>query len=320
MRVDRRFLCAGVFLMAIGGVIVAADLRALDAATLTDTLRVWPLAIIAIGLSVVLRKTRWSLAGLIVAAALPGIVLGSAFAVAPRFAGDCGARGDPASVATEEGTFNGPASVSVRTGCGSMRVSTGSADRWHLTAGNTAGRTPIVQASARSLSIASVGGEDWSFLDGGRDTWDVTLPTGDIEALSLVANGSHSQVGLSGARIGRLAITANASQVVVDASTASIADLSGAVNVGSLSIQLPADSDLVGSLRIGGSELRICTPPGVGLRVTTKGWPRTVLVDGLQQTGSDWQSADYASAPRRADLSVHSNFGSVHINPPGGCT
>ena len=109
MQVNRRFLYWGIFFVAIGGILVASDLRAVDTPTLTDVLRLWPLALVAIGLSIVLRRTRLSLPGLMVAAAVPGLVVGGALAVAPRFIGDCGARGEPASVASTQGTFDGAA-------------------------------------------------------------------------------------------------------------------------------------------------------------------------------------------------------------------
>jgi hypothetical protein len=319
MRVNRRFLYAGVVFLAIGGVLVAADLRALDTATLADALRVWPIAVLAVGLGLVLRGTQVGLPAGMLAAAIPGLVLGSALAVAPRFAGDCGARGEPTSTATAEGTFDGPATVSVRSGCGSLNVTTASGNGWHLAAANTAGRTPTVDSSAGSLSIPATSDEDTSFLDAGRDAWDLTLPTTEIGDLSLVVHGSHSQVTLPGAPIGTLTIAGNASQVVVDASAASVADLAGVVNVGSLSIDLPAEGDLVGSLRIGGGELRVCTSPGAGLHVTTRGRPGQLSVDGVERTGSEWQSPDYAAAAHHADLRVTLNFGSVEINPIGGC-
>jgi hypothetical protein len=44
-----------------------------------------------------------------------------------------------------------------------------------------------------------------------------------------------------------------------------------------------------------------------------------ITVDGLQVTGNDWQSPDYASATHRADLNVIVNVGAVEINPIGGC-
>jgi len=130
---------------------------------------------------------------------------------------------------------------------------------------------------------------------------------------------SHSRVALPGAQIGSLAITANASDVVVDASGASIANLSAVVNVGAMSIRLPAESDLVGTLRVGGGELQLCASPGVGLNVTTRGDPKEVTVDGLHQTESRWQSPDYGSAAHHADLTISAAFGGVEINPIGGC-
>ena len=322
MRFNRRFLYWGILLVALGGVLVAADLGAIDTPLLADALRLWPLAMIAIGLSLVLRKTRWSLAGLMLAAALPGLVLGAALAVAPRFAGNCGARGEVANVATTEGTFDGPATAFVRSGCGSLNVTTAPGTAWRLNAGNTAGRTPAIESSARSLSIDATGdaGRDGDFLDAGRDAWDLTLPTSDLDELSLVVTGGRGEVSLPGAQIARLAVTVNASETVVDASAASIDEVSAVVNVGSLSLSLPAASDLTGSLRVGGGRLRICSPPGLGLNVQSRDVAGGLIVNGIKQQGSDWQSPDYASAAHRADLSVRATFGAVEINPIGGCS
>ena len=90
MRVNRGLLYAGVFLVAIGSVLVAADIGLIDTARLTDALRLWPLAVIAIGASLVLRRSRFSLQGGMLAAALPGLLLGAAIAIAPTYIPDCG--------------------------------------------------------------------------------------------------------------------------------------------------------------------------------------------------------------------------------------
>jgi hypothetical protein len=251
------------------------------------------------------------------AAAVPGLVLGAAFAVAPRFVGDCGARGEPAGV-VKQGSFDGAAAVSVRTGCGTLHVTTMPGTGWRLDAKNTAGRAPTVEASARSLSIDAARDDHWNFLDG-RDTWELTLPTSDIDDLSLVVFASNGQIGLPGARIKRLALTANVAHLVVDTSAASVSELSAVVNVGSLAIRLPAESDLVGSLRVGGGQLQVCAPPGLGLRIGTRGASDRITVDGLREAESEWQSADYASATHHADLRVTANFAAVEINPIGGC-
>ncbi|HEU4918700.1 MAG TPA: hypothetical protein VFT20_03125 [Candidatus Limnocylindrales bacterium] len=320
MRVNRRFLYAGIFLVAIGAVLVAADLGAIDAGILIDALRLWPLAVVALGVGLVLRRTPLGLPGGMLAAAVPGLLLGSAFALGPRFADDCGERRDVAPTASEQGRFDGPADVSVTTGCGLLTLRTASGDGWELAAANTRNRPPTVSSTATSLEIEPVGREEWAFLDAGRDTWDLTLPTSPIKSLALVVNAGRGDVAVPGARLEHLNVTANAADVVVDASGAVVQRLTGAVNVGRLSLLLPADDDIDGSLRVSAGELQICAPPELGLRVTNRGTADHVTVEGLTQTGSVWQSAGYASAPHRADLRVSANFGAVEINPIGGCS
>jgi hypothetical protein len=319
MRVNRRFLYWGVFLVALGAMLVAADLRAIDTATLTDAVRLWPLAVVAFGLTIVVRRTRLSLPGTFVAAALPGLVLGAAFAVAPRFAGDCGARGELANDTTAEGSFDGPAEVSIRTGCGELNVSTAAGNDWRLETQSTIPRAPRVDHDGHSLSVAVLTDDGRTILDAGRDAWDLTIPTSPIERLSVVATTADARLDLTGADIAELAVTANAADVIIDASSASLADLSAVINVGALAVDLPADSNLTGSLRVGAGELLICAPPGLGLRVTTRGLGDGVVESGLRQRDSVYQSPHWQTAEHRADLTVRVNFGSVEIDPIGGC-
>ena len=81
--------------------------------------------------------------------------------------------------------------------------------------------TPIVEASApvavgrrRPTPTAGTG------FDVGPRAWQLTLPTGAIDDLSLKVNAGEGQIGLPGAQIGRLDITANAAQTTVDLSEA----------------------------------------------------------------------------------------------------
>ncbi len=312
MRVDRRFLYVGLFMMAIGAVLVAASLGA-DPAVLEDVARLWPLALVGLGAGIVLRRSQFSLPSGMLAAAIPGLVLGGALAAAPNVAGDCGGDAVPTTVASEQGTFEGPATVSVTKGCGTIQVHTAPGNGWRLT-GNTASTTQVIRSSARSLSIGSEGSDGTEFFGHREEAWDLTLPTTELERFSMVTLGADGDIDLEGARIGTLALTANVSDLVVDASAASVTDLSGVVNVGSLKIQLPGDSDLRGSIRIGGGELRICPQPGAGLRVATTGWASPVLVDGVEQTSENWQNPEYASASHRTDLTVHGNFAYIHID------
>ena len=319
MRVNRRFLYWGVFLVAIGGVLVAADLAAVDSTTIDDALRLWPLAIIAIGVGLILRRTRFNVAGGMLAAAMPGLLLGGAFAAAPHFSVDCGERGEPASVSTNQGAFDGPATVSVTSGCGTLIVDTAAGSGWTFSGGNTADQPPVITSTGNSLSIDSGVTEGWHFFDAGRDTWNLTLPTTRVDDLSLVVNAGKGQIDLAGAQLGRVDVTTNAAETIVDVSGASLTRLSGAVNAGLLSVHLPSGSDVTGSLTVNAGALQVCAPPGLGLRVSHDGVLSGIKVDGLQVAGSDWQSPDYASATHRADFNVIVNVGAVEINPIGGC-
>ncbi len=319
MRVNRRFLYWGVFLVAIGGVLVATDLAAVDSSTITDALRLWPLALVAIGLGLVLRRTRFGLSGGLLAAAIPGLVLGGAFAVVPRLAVDCGATGTPSSTATHQGAFDGPARISVSTGCGELIVNTAPGSGWQLQAGSTASRAPVVNDSSRTLSIDAGGREGWHAFNTDRDAWNLTLPTSAIEDLSFVVNAGVGRIGLAGAQIGSLELTTNAAQTSVDLSEASVGSLSGKVNAGLLAFHLSATTDFVGSMDVNAGALQVCIPGGLGLRVHHSGVLNGITVNGLHQSGADWQNPDYASAAHHADLNIDVNLGSVEINPIGGC-
>jgi hypothetical protein len=318
MRVDRRFLYAGLFLVAVGVVLVAADLGVVDTPLLADTLRLWPLALLAIGAALVLRRTEVSLPTGLLGAALPGLLLGGALAVAPRYADDCGERGEATSVASEEGVFSEAATVSLTTACGTLSVRTAPGDRWQLNAANTGGPAPRIERSAASLSVTGANHDEGVFLDPGRDAWEVTLPTSEIDELGLEVNAGSGDIALAGAQIRRLEVTAHMGEMVVDASGASIAELNGDVNFGSFSIVLPA-SDLTGSVSAGAADLRICRPPGVGLRLSMEGDPLRVTVAGERHRGSEWQSDDYATATHHADLDIEAHFTGVEIDPIGGC-
>lgn len=327
MRVNRTLLYAGIFLVAIGGVVVAADLGAVDTALLADALRLWPLAIIGLGLGLVFRRSQLGLPAGMLAAAMPGLLIGGAFAIVPRFAGDCGAREPAAIVASESGTFEGPATVRVTGGCGSLSIGTADGDGWQLEAGNTAGRAPVVTASGSGLRIDAVGDDGWDALSRGRDDWDLTLPTSPLRSLELDVNAGRADVSLRDAQIDRLSLAANLADVVVDASEAAVAAVFADVNLGKLAIVLPAGADSRATFEAGAGELRVCVPEGLGVRVEVRGDAETVEVNGLDPDrprfrltdGATWVSSDYGTADHRTDVLITADFATVEINPIGGC-
>src|SRR5690349_13691124 len=103
MAVDRRLLYAGLFLAAIGGVAVAADLAGVERGIVLRALQLWPLALIALGAGIVLRRTRLSLPAGVLAAVAPGLLIGGGFAVGPPAAAECGTTDPLAAPFVREG-------------------------------------------------------------------------------------------------------------------------------------------------------------------------------------------------------------------------
>jgi hypothetical protein len=318
MQINRKFIYLGVFLVAIGAVLVLADLDGVNEESLVEWLRLWPLAVLAIGVGIVLRRTRYNVAGGVLAAALPGLVLGGAFAIGPQIP-DCGAHREPGTFTTREGTFDGPAIVDVATGCGSLVVSTAPGDRWLIDAGNTANRPPSIEASGTSLTIDGGDRHGWRGFDAGRDVWRLTLPTAAIDALTLAVHSGSGEIDLTGARLGQLAVTTNAGQTTVDLGQTTLDSIEGTVNAGRLAIDLPSTTDVTGSVTVNAGALDLCVPEGVGLRVRHSTELGSTSVNDEEQDDGDWESPGFATAAHRADLSVTVNFGSVNINPTGGC-
>ena len=316
MAINRRFLYAGLFLVALGGVVVAVELSAVDTSTITSALRLWPLAFIAIGAGIALRRSRVALVAGMLAAMIPGIALGGFAALAPRHGLDCGTPGAAAETATQRGTA--PLLVELDANCGSVSIGTQPGNTWQLTTSSVAGHAPDVEQSGDRLSISSTGA-DWDWLDGGRDSWNLTLPTTVLEHVAVSVNAGRVVAALPGANIGSLVLDGNAADIVVDASSATIHEINGSVDFGRLALQLPAGSTYSGAFRLGGGDLRLCIPYGLGVRVELAGTPREVRVNGLRTDASSWQNDLYLQSPTTAELSVKVNFGSVAINPIGGC-
>lgn len=90
MGVNRTLLYAGVFVVALGAGLLLAGRWQLTTNDLIGVLGLWPLALIAVGLGLALRRTQLGLASGLLAAVVPGLVLGGVMALSPRLAADHG--------------------------------------------------------------------------------------------------------------------------------------------------------------------------------------------------------------------------------------
>ena len=90
MRINRTLVYVVVFLVALGVAIFVVDQRPFAIDSVVSVLRLWPLALIAVGAGIALRRTQLGLASGLLAAAVPGVLLGLTLAMTPRLAIESG--------------------------------------------------------------------------------------------------------------------------------------------------------------------------------------------------------------------------------------
>jgi hypothetical protein len=319
MAIHRRFLYAGLFLVAVGGVLVTANVTGVNEPWLRDALRLWPLAIIAIGLAVVVRRSRFSLPAGVLAAVGPGLLLGGAMVAGPRVAFECSDLPASNPTFTQNGVMLPSSAVSLGAGCGTSRITTAPGTGWSITAASTDGRQPEIFYDEDAVSIESPArGGRQLVLGNRREDWDVTLPS-TMQALTLSSHANTMSVALPGATIGAVVVEADAASVRIDATGATIDQLDVQADFGVVSIVLPSTRYLNGYMNVDVGTLRLCQTPGTGMTVSFVGdGPRDVSVAGQPLASEQWSGGNVLATNQIA-LEVDVTFGSVDINPIGGC-
>ena len=318
MKVNRRFLNWGVFLVAAGAVMLLAQSGAIDREAVAQALGLWPVVVIALGLGILLRRTRFGLPGGMLAAAMPGLLLGGLVVAAPQLAPGCGDVG-PVSFATQQGTFGGAAAVDLTLACGDLTVTTTPGNGWLLQAGNATGPAATVDASADRLSVTSTNQRrPFGFVRGG-DAWRLSLPSASALDLAAEVNAGRGRFDLADAQLGNVWLAVNAGELRVDLTGATVAHLSMRVNAAAAWLRLPAGQDTNADLSVNAGALRICAPSEVGLRVHQAGVLSSFTDTGLVRSGDTWESPGYSMANHHADVTITANVGSVDVNPMGGC-
>ena len=317
MAVRRRPLYWGIFFVTAGAVMLLAQGNALDRDAVAGALALWPVAIIVIGAALLLRGTRLGLPGGMVAAAMPGLLVGGMVVAAPGMAIDCGAA-TVGSTQARQGVFEGPATVSLNLACGDLTVTAVPGDAWQLATGDGAA-APTVNATADRLSVASANHRRWASFAHGKDTWLVSLPTAHSLDLDAEVSAGRGRFNLTGAQLGNLDLAINAAEARVDLTGATVDRVALDVNAGAGWLQLPATGDLSGDLSVNAGKLSVCAPDGLGLRVRGDASLGSIDHGGLIRNGNGWETPGYATAPHHADLVVSANLGAIDINPEGGC-
>jgi hypothetical protein len=321
MTVRRGPLYLGVFLVAAGAVALAVVTGVVDPAAVAGALIVlWPLAIIAIGVGLVLRRSPAALPAGLVAAMVPGLAFGGSVAAAPSsLALPCtDGSGQLRDAGTRSGQLGPTAVVDLSLSCGEIRVTTQSGTGWSFEAHEGANMTSNLSSFADRLTASSDGQlRPWQ-PNTGRVEWDVVLPTGSALDLATAVNAGSARLDLANARIGDASLAANAGALEADFTGATLDRLTVEVNAGSAAVTLPADS-FTGELVASAGSIEACTPAGLGLRVHATAAVGSTNLNGLVRTGDAWETPDYAAAPFKADLALDASVGSITINPEGGC-
>lgn len=319
MRVDRRVLNWGVFLVAVGAVPLAAREGLIPGGISWGDL--WPLIVIGAGLGLLLRATPAAGAGGLLIALTFGLIIGGAI----TGTGDlgfsslsCGSSGR--SFPTAGGTFDAQAvSVDLSPACGSLDVTVGDPTAWSVSGTSGDGQPPPIDAGSDRLSVrGSPNGLFNVFGDGGA--FAVRLPSQPTIDLSTTVNAGHATLALGRARVTGLDLTVNAGQAIVDLGAGAAAHLSTTVNAGSARITLPAGG-ADGSATVNAGELLLCAPAGMAVRIETSGalGSYDLAGSGLVQSGSTWQTPGFDAATTRIDLSTTANAGRIALNPAEGC-
>ena len=323
MTVRRGLLYFGVFLVAAGGVTLLASAGVLDETRVADALAWWPLAVIAIGAGLVLRHTRAALPGGVVAAAVPGLMLGAMFVAVPEipaFPTPCtDGVTDGATAISREGSFGASAEVDIELSCGDLAVTTAPGTAWSLGGTNGHNRTTEVSESTDALSISSSANRNRWGWNAGPDDWDVTLPTGTQLDVDTEVNAGRGTLDLAGARLGSFGLDHNAGAVTVDLAEATLERLDVTVNAGAATLHLPGSGDTSGRIEANAGSVQVCIPDGTAVRLSSQAALGSVDTEGLVRVDDVLTTPATTTAQAHVDLAVTANVGSVTISAEGDC-
>jgi hypothetical protein len=320
MTVRRGLLYVGVFLVAAGGVTLLVSAGVLDQARVADALAWWPLAVIAIGAGLVLRRTPAAVPGGVVAAAVPGLMFGAMFVAVPALPTPCtDAVADGGTAIARQGSFGSSARVELELSCGDLAVTTAPGAAWSINGTNGHNRTAEVSSTDDRLSISSSANRGRWGWNAGPDDWDVMLPSGTQLDLDVDVNAGRGMVDLANARLGTFGLDLNAGAVTVDMAQATLDRLDVTVNAGAATLHLPAGGDASGRIEANAGSIQVCISDGTAVRLTSQSALGSVDTEGLVRVGDVLTTPATTTAQAHVDLTVEANVGSVTISPEGDC-
>jgi hypothetical protein len=323
MRVNTSLLGWGVFLVALGAVPLAASQGVITEDAVRGWWRLWPLLLIAGGVSLILRGSALgAIAGLVAAAGF-GVMVGGA--LTGGFGGlsavACGDDQGTTAFPAATGVLREGGSVDLELNCGELDVQVGEGSTWRLTGSSDDGRPPEIADGADRLGIRSSSDRPSFGFGRARDVWALTLPTAAVD-LSFEVNAARVTLGLDGATLDRLDVGANASDVRAELTGAqAVSGMDIEVNAGSATLVLPERS-MEGRVSVNAGTIRLCAAEGTALRIRTNDnvtASNNFEARGLRRSGDAWETEAFSAADAQIVLDAEANAGSIELNPEEGC-
>ena len=317
MRVHRGLLFWGLLFIPLGAIPLLVRANVIDPNVIGDAWRLWPLILIAVGLAIIIGRTRIS----IVATALVALILGTLGGVALSSGTDfisaathCGSPNPSATALDRSGTLTGAATVRLNVNCGTLNVTTQPGSGWQLHASYD-GQPPNVDASPSRLAVSSP--DDVSIH---HEDLTVTAPTDGFDALDLATNAAASTVRLNGAKLSSVRAATNAGDLVLDAKGATVGRIDISTNAGQTRIALGPGS-LSGHVSVNAGSVELCVPPASALQIRSTDqftFSTNFAQRGLSRNGDSWTRA--GTGGDTIDLSIDGAAASLTLDPSGGCT
>ena len=323
MRIDRRLLGWGAFLIIVGAIPLLVRGGYLAEAAIRPWPTLWPLLLIGWGLGLVLRRTPGEMLGSAISVVVLGIMGGgfiaTGFGGLPAF-GACGDGTGGTGFANSSGTFGSAAQVSIDFNCGTVDVGAIEGSGWTIAGTGPEGRGPVVESDEDNLRVAPPEKDFMGFTDAGSE-WLVSLPRAAQLDLTLTLNAGDGRVDMTGANLGSAGATVNAGSLTMDlAGAATLVSAGGTVNAGSATFNLPQSVEDI-NLTLNAGSITVCLPADTNLAVSWSGALGANNFDdiGLVKTDDQhWVTADAPPGPQ-VELDVSANAGSFELTLGGPC-
>jgi hypothetical protein len=322
MRIDGRLVGFGVFFIVFGGVLLAGRQGLIDPALLERTWQLWPLLLVAIGLSIVLAGRPGSDLGNLLFAVVLGVMAGGLVGsgAGVPFVGCGGDAADGTSFPRQGGSISSGTTVDVDFDCGDLAIVSGGGDEWSITGTSEGGVPPEIDEEDGELHLEAARS---GFFVVGRaaESWELTLPSEPGISLDLDLNAGSGTIDLDSAELDDVDVSVNAGALQLDLrGVADVATLDLSVNAGSAVVWLP-ERALDGDATANAGSLTFCAPEGIGLRFVTGGAVSSndFAGAGLVQVGDAWESPDFSTADTRITLGTTANAGSLSLDDEQAC-